>query len=67
MLRNLRDAEANGPILLHVITQKGHGYAPAEATADKLHAVAKFNVVTGEQVKSPAGPPTYTKVSSPMP
>jgi 1-deoxy-D-xylulose-5-phosphate synthase len=62
VLRNLRDAETNGPILLHVITQKGHGYAPAEATADKLHAVAKFNVVTGEQVKSPAGPPTYTKV-----
>jgi 1-deoxy-D-xylulose-5-phosphate synthase len=62
VLRNLRDAEANGPILLHVITQKGHGYAPAEATADKLHAVAKFNVVTGEQVKGPAGPPTYTKV-----
>ena len=62
VLRNLRDAETNGPILLHVITQKGHGYAPAEATADKLHAVAKFNVITGEQVKSPAGPPTYTKV-----
>jgi 1-deoxy-D-xylulose-5-phosphate synthase len=62
VLRNLRDAEPNGPILLHVITQKGHGYAPAEATADKLHAVAKFNVVTGEQVKAPSGPPTYTKV-----
>ncbi len=62
VLRNLRDAEAHGPILLHVITQKGHGYAPAEATADKLHAVAKFNVVTGEQVRAPAGPPTYTKV-----
>jgi 1-deoxy-D-xylulose-5-phosphate synthase len=61
VLRNLRDAEPNGPILLHVITQKGHGYAPAEATADKLHAVAKFNVVTGEQVKAPVGPPTYTK------
>ncbi len=64
VLRNLRDAEAHGPILLHVITQKGHGYAPAEATADKLHAVAKFNVVTGEQVRAPAGPPTYTKVFS---
>jgi 1-deoxy-D-xylulose-5-phosphate synthase len=48
--------------LLHVITQKGHGYAPAEATADKLHAVAKFNVVTGEQVKAQPGPPTYTRV-----
>ena len=64
VLRNLRDAEVHGPILLHVITQKGHGYAPAEATADKLHAVAKFNVVTGEQVKAPVGPPTYTKVFS---
>jgi 1-deoxy-D-xylulose-5-phosphate synthase len=62
VLRNLRDAESAGPILLHVITEKGHGYAPAEATADKLHAVAKFNVITGEQVKSPSGPPTYTKV-----
>jgi 1-deoxy-D-xylulose-5-phosphate synthase len=62
VLRNLRDAEDAGPILLHVITQKGHGYAPAEATADKLHAVAKFNVVTGEQVKGPSGPPTYTRV-----
>jgi 1-deoxy-D-xylulose-5-phosphate synthase len=62
VLRNLRDAEDAGPILLHVITEKGHGYAPAEATADKLHAVAKFNVVTGEQVKAPVGPPTYTRV-----
>jgi 1-deoxy-D-xylulose-5-phosphate synthase len=62
VLRNLRDAEPGGPILLHVITHKGHGYPPAEATADKLHAVAKFNVVTGEQVKGPAGPPTYTRV-----
>jgi 1-deoxy-D-xylulose-5-phosphate synthase len=62
VLRNLRDAEDAGPILLHVITQKGHGYAPAEATADKLHAVAKFNVITGEQVKGPSGPPTYTRV-----
>ncbi len=62
VLRNLRDADPNGPILLHVITRKGHGYAPAEATADKLHAVAKFNVVTGEQVKAQPGAPTYTKV-----
>jgi len=62
VLRNLRDAEPNGPILLHVITHKGHGYPPAEATADKLHAVAKFNVVTGEQMKGPSGPPTYTRV-----
>ncbi len=62
VLRNVRDAEEHGPILLHVITQKGRGYAPAEASADKLHAVAKFNVLTGEQAKAPPGPPTYTKV-----
>jgi 1-deoxy-D-xylulose-5-phosphate synthase len=62
VLRNVRDADDHGPILLHVITQKGHGYAPAEASADKLHAVARFNVVTGEQTKAPPGPPTYTRV-----
>jgi len=62
VLRNVREADDHGPILLHVITQKGHGYAPAEASADKLHAVSKFNVLTGEQVKAPPGPPTYTRV-----
>ena len=62
VLRNLREAEESGPILLHVITKKGHGYAPAESSADKLHAVSKFNVITGEQVKAPPGPPQYTKV-----
>ena len=62
VLRNVREAEDAGPILLHVITQKGKGYAPAEASADKLHAVSKFNVITGEQAKAPPGPPTYTKV-----
>ena len=62
ILRNLRDAEEAGPILLHVITQKGKGYAPAEASTDKYHGVSKFNVVTGEQVKAPAGPPSYTQV-----
>jgi 1-deoxy-D-xylulose-5-phosphate synthase len=62
VLRNVRDAEDTGPILVHVITRKGHGYAPAEASADKYHGVSKFNVVTGEQVKAPAGPPSYTKV-----
>ena len=61
ILRNLREAEESGPILLHVITKKGHGYAPAEASTDKLHAVSKFNVVTGEQVKAPPGPPQYTR------
>jgi 1-deoxy-D-xylulose-5-phosphate synthase len=62
VLRNVREADDHGPILLHVITQKGRGYAPAEASADKLHAVSKFNVLTGEQVKAPPGPPTYTNV-----
>jgi len=62
VLRNLREAEDTGPILLHVITQKGKGYSPAEASADKLHAVSKFNVITGEQAKAPPGPPTYTNV-----
>ncbi len=66
VLRNVRDAEEHGPILLHVITQKGRGYAPAEASADKLHAVSKFNVLTGEQAKAPPGPPTYTKVFADM-
>jgi len=62
VLRNLREAEESGPILLHAITQKGKGYAPAEESADKLHAVSRFNVVTGEQAKAPPGPPTYTRV-----
>jgi 1-deoxy-D-xylulose-5-phosphate synthase len=62
VLRNLRDAEDAQPILLHVVTQKGKGYAPAEAAADKYHGVQKFNVVTGEQQKAPPGPPSYTKV-----
>jgi 1-deoxy-D-xylulose-5-phosphate synthase len=62
VLRNVRDAEESGPILVHVITQKGRGYAPAEASADKYHAVSRFNVITGDQVKAPAGPPSYTRV-----
>ncbi|MBY0334020.1 MAG: 1-deoxy-D-xylulose-5-phosphate synthase [Acetobacteraceae bacterium] len=62
VLRNLRDTELQGPILLHVVTKKGKGYPPAEESADKYHGVQKFNVVTGEQVKAPPGPPTYQKV-----
>ena len=62
VLRNVRDADVSGPVLVHAITQKGRGYAPAEASADKLHAVSRFNVVTGEQVKAPPGPPSYTRV-----
>jgi 1-deoxy-D-xylulose-5-phosphate synthase len=62
VLRNVREAEESGPILVHVVTQKGKGYPPAEASADKLHAVSRFNVITGEQAKAPPGPPTYTRV-----
>jgi 1-deoxy-D-xylulose-5-phosphate synthase len=61
VLENVRDA-AEGPCLIHVVTQKGKGYAPAEAAADKYHGVQKFNVVTGEQAKGAAGPPSYTNV-----
>jgi 1-deoxy-D-xylulose-5-phosphate synthase len=61
VLENVRDAR-NGPILVHVVTQKGKGYAPAEASADKYHGVVKFNVLTGEQNKSVAKAPQYTKV-----
>jgi 1-deoxy-D-xylulose-5-phosphate synthase len=62
VLRNLRDHEEGGPVLLHVVTQKGKGYAPAEASADKYHGVTRFNVITGELAKAPPGPPSYTKV-----
>ncbi|MGB8363680.1 MAG: 1-deoxy-D-xylulose-5-phosphate synthase [Rhizomicrobium sp.] len=61
VLENVRDTK-NGPILVHVVTQKGKGYPPAEASADKYHGVVKFNVLTGEQNKSPAKAPSYTKV-----
>ncbi|MES2156947.1 MAG: 1-deoxy-D-xylulose-5-phosphate synthase [Pseudomonadota bacterium] len=61
VLENVRDA-AEGPCLVHVVTQKGKGYAPAEAAADKYHGVQKFDVVTGTQAKPPPGPPSYTNV-----
>ena len=62
VLENVRDMK-NGPVLVHVVTQKGKGYAPAEQSADKYHGVSKFNVLTGEQKKGAAGaPPSYTKV-----
>src|SRR5829696_4169806 len=61
ILRNVRDAET-GPILVHVVTQKGKGYAPAEASADKYHGVVAFDVVTGTQAKAKANAPSYTKV-----
>lgn len=55
-------ARATGPVLIHVITKKGKGYAPAEQARDKGHATAKFDVITGEQKKSPSNAPSYTKV-----
>ena len=61
VLENVRDA-AEGPCLIHVVTQKGKGYAPAESAADKYHGVQKFDVITGEQKKSAAGPPAYQNV-----
>ena len=61
VLRNVRDTE-NGPILVHVVTQKGKGYEHAENSADKFHGVGRFNVVTGTQEVSSGGAPSYTKV-----
>jgi 1-deoxy-D-xylulose-5-phosphate synthase len=61
VLKNVRDAE-NGPILVHIVTQKGKGYAPAEASKDKYHGVVKFDVATGKQAKAQANAPSYTKV-----
>jgi 1-deoxy-D-xylulose-5-phosphate synthase len=61
VLRNVRD-NIDGPVLVHVRTQKGKGYAPAENAADKYHGVSKFDVVTGAQAKAPANAPAYTKV-----
>ncbi|QCO17146.1 1-deoxy-D-xylulose-5-phosphate synthase (plasmid) [Azospirillum brasilense] len=62
VLQNVRDAEDDKPVLIHVVTKKGKGYGPAEASADKLHAVAKFDVVTGAQSKPKSNAPTYTRV-----
>jgi len=62
VLRNVRDSEAEGPFLIHVVTQKGRGYAPAEASADKYHGVTKFDVVSGTQAKAVAKAPSYTGV-----
>lgn len=63
VLRTVK-ARATGPILIHVLTKKGKGYAPAETAPDKGHATAKFDVVTGAQKKSPSNAPSYTKVFS---
>ncbi len=61
VLENVRDAK-HGPILVHVVTEKGKGYLPAEQSADKYHGVAKFDVVTGTQMKGKSNAPAYTKV-----
>jgi 1-deoxy-D-xylulose-5-phosphate synthase len=61
VLKNVRDI-VDKPVLVHVVTQKGKGYAPAENSADKYHGVVKFDVVTGVQAKGKANAPSYTKV-----
>jgi 1-deoxy-D-xylulose-5-phosphate synthase len=61
VLRNVRD-HGEGPVLIHVVTQKGKGYPPAEAAPDKYHGVSKFDVITGAQAKAPANAPSYTRV-----
>ena len=62
ILKNMKDNPPSGPVLIHTITQKGKGYAPAESSADKMHGVTKFDVVTGSQHKAKANAPSYTKV-----
>ncbi len=62
ILRNARDSNFDAPILIHAITQKGHGYAPAESSADKMHGVKKFDVITGAQSKSSSTIPSYTSI-----
>ena len=62
ILKNARDSKHQGPIMIHVKTQKGKGYSFAEKASDHYHGVSKFNVVTGEQVKSGVNLPAYTKV-----
>lgn len=62
VLKNVRDAKDAGPVLIHVVTQKGKGYPPAEAAEDKYHGVSKFDVITGTQVKAKSNAPSYTKV-----
>ena len=62
VLKNVRDSNESGPVLVHVGTKKGGGYPPAESAADKYHGVGKFDAATGALVKAPQGPPSYTKV-----
>ncbi len=62
VLRNVRDSDAAGPFLVHVVTKKGKGYPPAEASVDKYHGVTKFDVVSGTQTKATTKAPSYTAV-----
>ena len=62
VLKNVRDSNEPGPVLVHAVTEKGHGYLSAEQAEDKWHSVAKFDVVTGAQVKSKSTAPSYTSV-----
>ncbi|MEZ5782210.1 MAG: 1-deoxy-D-xylulose-5-phosphate synthase [Rhizobiaceae bacterium] len=61
VLKNVRD-NGDGPVLIHIVTKKGKGYAPAEEASDKYHGVNKFDVITGAQAKAPANAPAYTRV-----
>ena len=65
VLRNARDSRLDKPILVHVVTKKGKGYPPAEASADKYHGVVKFDVITGKQSKPVANAPALSPPSSP--
>ncbi len=62
ILRNVKDTERDGPILIHAVTQKGKGYAPAENSKDKMHGVKKFDVITGAQTKGKTNAPAYTNI-----
>ncbi|MBL6947421.1 MAG: 1-deoxy-D-xylulose-5-phosphate synthase [Rhodospirillales bacterium] len=62
VLKNLRDDKKRGPVLLHCVTEKGHGYKPAEVSLDKYHGVSKFDIVTGKQEKPKSNAPSYTGV-----
>jgi 1-deoxy-D-xylulose-5-phosphate synthase len=64
VLRNIRDKREQGPILVHVVTQKGYGYSPAEESSDKFHGVSKFNIKTGTQNKTKSIVPSYTSIFS---
>lgn len=64
VLENVRDSNHDGPILVHVVTKKGHGYSPAEKAPDKMHGVSKFDVVTGAQSKPKTNVPSYTGIFS---